>query len=559
MVKKTDKTTKDKTMAGTCEDDPKNAAHACQDRESMIEDDYQCTGNLEQDFTELCSRASFTEIPRVVSRGPCRLTTSRSCLRSEGDDSDSSSDKAGQASSRHNSDRFIYFKPSIQVELEEEDAKSVRGIYIRGWKINDKMMGIFSKCLPELTHLHEINLWNVGLTDNTFCSFLEILPHCTNLKTVVVEGNPLPQQSYYKLITDNLPLAHISLRNNQISDDGAKLISQALQNQSTTNRNLVSLILSFNHISDLGASYIAQALRLNRSLLWLSLSNNLIGDEGALALAEILGHFALTHSEVVQRRLLLLERDSQEQPRSPSLSRHTDTKPDRPPSHQSTALNEKTDKAQGASKNNKSVVKKKDKDKETQKKEDKAGANVQTSGTSSLTNPNGHNKKEETKSTKKQISNPEQKNVKGKPVKSATKRAPLSDQEVEPAEVTHPLLEPAEHRSGKVYLSGNKVLISLQLLSNRITEKGLKGFLAAMETQIQESKPIPGTRSQTGLLRLALGNNNFLPDNANFLRLQELMQARDPVHHLSRPSADEQGTGHSTGSREVLRDGKLQA
>lgn len=85
-----------------------------------------------------------------------------------------------------------------------------------------------------------------------------------------------------------------------------------------------------------------QGLRLNRSLLSLSLAHNQIGDEGALKLAEVsarrlpapleeprvargsfrqllalqvLGPFALTHTEVVERRRLLLEKEAQERGR----------------------------------------------------------------------------------------------------------------------------------------------------------------------------------------------------------------------------------------------------
>lgn len=107
---------------------------------------------------------------------------------------------------------------------------------------------------------------------------------------------------------------HLSLRNNNIDDHGAQLMGQALSTLHTCNRTLVSLNLGFNHIGDEGAGYIAdvrapeggarpagcppaglwvtplptpQGLRLNRSLLWLSLAHNRIEDKGALKLAEV--------------------------------------------------------------------------------------------------------------------------------------------------------------------------------------------------------------------------------------------------------------------------------
>ncbi|CAI9597844.1 unnamed protein product, partial [Staurois parvus] len=505
-----------------------------QDKTSLSTDDYQCTGNLEQDFTELCSRLGYTEFPRVLNRP--RLPSTPTSEKTTFDDTDLTLDKDSQIA--HITDRFSYFKPSIQIEVDKEDGKSVREISIRGWKIDDKMMGIFSKCLPALTNLHKISLWNVGLTDATFSSFLTILQCCPSIRVFALEGNPLPQQSYYKLISDDIVLSHIFLRTNKINEEGARLISQALRNLKMTNKNLASLVLSYNHITDEGARHIAQALRFNRSLLSLNLSSNQISDDGALALAEVLGLFSLTHAEIVQRRRLLLEKEAQEQPRSPTISRHADSKSERPPSHHSNSAIEKGDKAQ-AQKTKQSIAKKKEK--ETLKKEEKSTNNM-TSGTSNAAaQAGGTTKKDDLKTAKKQIANPDQKNIRGESVKSATRRAPPPEQELaEPMEVTNPLLEQAEFRDGKVLLPGNKVLISLNISRNKISELGLKGFLTAMETQMAETKPIPGTRSHTGLLRLAVGNNNFPADCPTLMKLQEILLPRDPILKSCKSAEEEQ-------------------
>lgn len=82
--------------------------------------------------------------------------------------------------------KYVFFRPTIQVELEQEDSKSVKEIYIRGeprsphlpqfppaplapprsetpasswpvgWKVEERILGIFSKCLPPLTQLQAI-------------------------------------------------------------------------------------------------------------------------------------------------------------------------------------------------------------------------------------------------------------------------------------------------------------------------------------------------------------------------------------------------------------------
>lgn len=125
-------------------------------------------------------------------------------------------------------------------------------------------------------------------------------------------------------------ITHLSLRNNRIGDEGARLIGSALSTTKSANKNLLSLNLAFNAIGDAGATHIAQVqprtdfvfplydplmsvevltlfssqgLRLNRALLCLSLSNNQIGDSGAAHLAavciEISDHVVLKYSLLI--------------------------------------------------------------------------------------------------------------------------------------------------------------------------------------------------------------------------------------------------------------------
>uniref|UniRef100_A0A8C5QTH8 Leucine-rich repeat-containing protein 71 n=1 Tax=Leptobrachium leishanense TaxID=445787 RepID=A0A8C5QTH8_9ANUR len=468
-------------------------ALASLDRSALTAEEYQCTGVLEQDFIELCLRMGYIEVPKIMAH-PTPATLAN-------EETDSVTD--GPAGAGQTTDRFSFFRPKVQVVLESDDPKSVRELHIRGWKIDEKMMGILAKCLPALASLHTISWWNVGLTEDTFSWFLRILRQCPCVR-----------------------LTSITLRTNMVDDEGARLISQALQSLQVTNKNLVSLNLAFNHVSDRGAGYIAEALRLHRSLLSLNLAGNRVGDKGALALAEILRHFPLTHKEIVERRKILMEKELQKQPRSPATSQHEDSKSDRPPSHQN------TEKSQAA-KAMKVSGKKKEKD--TPKKEDKSTTN--NHATSSTTSLSAQAKKEDTKAARKQLANPDPKPVRGKPVKSATKRGAVSEQEPEPSEVTNPLLEAAESRHGQIFLYGNKVLMNLNVSGNRITEDGLSGFLSSMETQVRESKLIPGTRTPTGLLRLSLARNSFSPSSPVFLRLQELMLGRDPTSNP--PSTEE--------------------
>ncbi|XP_069073966.1 leucine-rich repeat-containing protein 71 isoform X2 [Pleurodeles waltl] len=504
MGKKSERSAKDKLSIVNNEEEAKSA------------DDYQCTGNLEQDFTELCNLVGFMEIPRVIIRERTPLASN---LEKGGrDESDSVSEKDPQEALSIVLEKFTYFKPSIQVDTENDDPKSAREVYIRGWKIDERMLGVLTKCLPALSNLQEIRLWNVALTDATFGMFIGILPRCTHLKTLVLDGNPLEQQPYHKLITEDVTASHLVLRNNKIDDEGAKLIGQALSNLKLGHKSLVSLNLSYNHIGNEGAGSIAEGLRRNRSLLWLDLSHNRIKDEGATKLAEVLGHFSLTHKEVVEQRQLLMAKE---------VSTKTfDTKTDRPQSHQSSTGVEKGSQLlkQGRSASNKKY-------KETSKKDEKPG----TMQSGAMTSQSGQSKKEDLKGAKKQLSNIDQKTVRGRGPKSARdKRPPAAETENLTFQATDttlqdPLLEPAEHRDGQVFMPGNKVLISLNLTRNQITEQGLKAFLMAIETQTQETKQFPGTKIHIGLLRLAISKNNFPENNETFLKIQELMMPRDPL------------------------------
>ncbi|XP_029393616.1 leucine-rich repeat-containing protein 71 [Mus pahari] len=525
VTKKGDRAAKDKTastLPPVGEEEPKNP------------EEYQCTGVLETDFAELCTRSGYMDFPKVVTRPRVQQISVPSASLSEKPVQDDQRLSASCSQSSLES-KYVFFRPTIQVELEQEDSKAVKEIFIRGWKVEDRILGIFSKCLPSLSQLQAINLWKVGLTDKTLTTFIALLPLCSStLRKVSLEGNPIPEQSFNKLMGLDSTIVHLSLRNNNINDHGAYLLGQALSTLHNSNRTLVSLNLAFNHIGDVGAGYIADGLRLNRSLLWLSLAHNHIQDKGALKLAEVLRPFELTHREVVERRRLLLVKGTQERSRSPSSSRHGDTKAEREKSQtlgiSNVTLVDKQEKMQSL-KAPKTISKKKEKTGEVVKKEEKLGSGQSpTQGTPK--------KEDATKAGKGKVTIPEQKMSKGKATKMGAKekRSILLESElvVEATEMVNPLLEPVEHRDGKVFLPGNKVLLHLNLLRNQITEVGLEGFLTAVQYQVQVSKSKTSPKAPLGLLWLSLEKNCFDPQCPTHIMIQELMLPRDPVKAKAR-------------------------
>uniref|UniRef100_A0A8C2ZYP4 Leucine rich repeat containing 71 n=1 Tax=Cyclopterus lumpus TaxID=8103 RepID=A0A8C2ZYP4_CYCLU len=243
-------------------------------------DEYQCSGDVETDFPGLCALLDIKDIPTVITRQPAPSTT-----ETEG----------GKQELKHN----IY--------------SNLFQIYT-GWKVDEQIARVIQKMCPSLSNCHRfvlvclVRCWQAGLTDRMVVSLMDTVSRCSNLRAVTLEGNHLPERSYHLLLSEDSALTHVSLRNNRMGDEGAQLIGSALSTTRSANKNLLSLNLAFNSIGDAGATHIAQGLRFNRGLLVLSLCNNHIGDSGAAHLAAILGEFALTHEEVVERRKMLLER-----------------------------------------------------------------------------------------------------------------------------------------------------------------------------------------------------------------------------------------------------------
>ncbi|XP_048785083.1 leucine-rich repeat-containing protein 71 [Lagopus muta] len=446
---------------------------------------YQCCGLLQQDLTELCAWAGITSIPRVTVRPSCAATEGAEPCR------------PGER--------------CIQVELQNDnDPRSICGVFLRGWKVDEEMLGVLSKCLPALGSLKTLNLWSTGLTDHVLPVLGTMVARCPRLWSLTLEGNPLPEHSFHVLMGASSTLSHLSLRNNCIDDRAAQLLGQGLSSMSSSNHSLLSLVLSFNRISDVGAEHIAEGLRWNRSLLSLSLAHNRIGDAGAVKLAEVLQPFKLRHEEVVERRRLLME--EQGQPRAAeSSSGH--------------ALSLQVSAAAG-----------------------KLSATKQRTGT---TKKKELLRKDKSKQSKKSTAPSDSRPGRSRGAKGAIEEQ--QDTEAgDLAEPSHPLLEPGLHCGGNVILPGNRVLLNLNLscecgaggawlqhgpipmlvssppTDNRITERGLGALLAAVEGQEQQE----GAGGRQGLRCLSLNRNNFSSTCAAFTRLQELLLQRDPLPKL---------------------------
>ncbi|XP_030267788.1 leucine-rich repeat-containing protein 71 isoform X3 [Sparus aurata] len=376
---------------------------------AMTFDEYQCSGNVEIDFPGLCALLDMKDLPTVSTKQPASSTT-----ESEGGVTDESESQIDAVSS--------WSKPCLQVELENEDPISAKSLKVSGWKVDEPTARVLQKMLPSLNKLQSLQFWQAGLTDQMVMSLVNTISLCSSLRTVTVEGNPLPERSFHLLLSEDSMLTHLSLRNNQIGDEGARLIGSALSTLRSANKSLLSLNLAFNSIGDAGAEHIAQ-----------------IGDAGAAHLAAILGEFPLTHEEVVERRKLLLERTQ-------SLSMRVDSNPSPASQLHSVPSSTSLSASKGEGKGKKNIM-----FKEPLKKEEK---------------PAAKSNKKSNLCDKSNTSIIEQ--VEGVEIEN-----PLLDQSV-------------QRRDGELILPGNATLTSLNLAGNRITEKSLPLFLKSLEMQGDE-------------------------------------------------------------------------
>ncbi|XP_035038948.2 leucine-rich repeat-containing protein 71 isoform X2 [Hippoglossus stenolepis] len=440
-------------------------------------DEYQCTGNVEIDFPGLCALLDLRCIPAVGTKQPA---SSSSTAETEGEDA---MDIPSQIK-----DTSYWSKPRLQVELENDDPLCAKSVKVSGWKVDEQIARVLQKMLPSLSHLQSLQFWQAGLTDPVVTSLVNTASLCSSLRVVSLEGNTLPEHCFHCLLSEDSVLTHLSLRNNRMGDTSARLIGSLLSTTRTSNKNLLSLNLAFNSIGDAGAAHIAQGLRLNRALLFLSLCNNQIGDSGAAHLAAVLGDFALTHDEVVERRKMLLERSQSTSLRVNSDQTPTDQLPLVP---SSTSLKE----------DNKGTSKKK----EAPKKEEKPATSKEKS----------NKKSSDVKAPPSKGGKPgdREKQPSAQEVQSST----ALNEQVESMEMGNPLLdESLQHRDGQLFLPGNTTLASLNLTGNRITERSLPQFLTSVGMQGEDG----------GLLRLCLQRNSFPPECETYVKIKEVMTLR---------------------------------
>eukprot|EP00105_Crassostrea_gigas_P042216 XP_019926364.1 PREDICTED: leucine-rich repeat-containing protein 71-like isoform X17 [Crassostrea gigas] len=534
----------------------KNQSAVSQDEEdpNKTPEPYSCTGNFQADFTELCRRTGMATIPAVVHRArPPTQAAPESSKPEKGKDKGKSAitepepepelDTEGENAEPPPKtyvvkDKFEFFKPCVQVEMENYDkGETVTEIYIRGWKIDDVMMNTLKQCWSVMEKLHTINLWNTGLNGETVSIMASTLPSIVNLRTLILDGNVVKEENWHELITDESPVQNLSLRHCGITDLGAKSIGEALGTVKRANTKLVSLNLAGNQISDQGAVDIANGLRMNRTLMSLSLASNQIGDKGAVKLGEVLSRFPLSHEEVVERRKQKSSMGSPDRNKSPPPSRRADSK-DRPGSVRSSSQHDKNDKSKqkqsaktkkDAGKGGKEPAKEEEKhDKSKGKKDDKGAAKKGTVSSSSFSkidkggNTTGRSSGASLVADTKNAAKGKTKGKdKGKP--SQAEPEDMGD-----SSFINPLTDEADFIEGQLWVPGNRLLINLNLSRNQIGEQGMAAILKAM--QYQTTLSLGSKSGGTGLMRICVFKNKISSESDIVRKINDIMLPKDPFY-----------------------------
>jgi len=157
-------------------------------------------------------------------------------------------------------------------------------INMRNYAIGDQYASAFSAAFNRLTLIDSIDLANNRLSNKGAITLIENAPF--QLKHLDLSGNNLSIPTYQAIANllsqPNRSLRELVLDNNHGGDQGAAILSQALD----SNNTLSYLSLSKNEITDMGAKSISDMLVYNVSLSVLFLHWNSIRGKGAVYLAD---------------------------------------------------------------------------------------------------------------------------------------------------------------------------------------------------------------------------------------------------------------------------------
>ncbi|KAJ3251971.1 Leucine-rich repeat-containing protein 71 [Chytriomyces hyalinus] len=446
------------------------------------------------------------------------------------------------------------FQPTVCIESREGDEdEEIYKVEVRGWKMSTKVLEILSLSLTSCSTITNLVLWNCNLNEGHFPSILSAVL-TANIKTLALDQNPaIPEHLYALLLSEDSLVKHLSLRMNRITCAGAKAIASTLK----LSRIIVSLNFWCNSIGKDGAAELAEALKFNQTLSSLSLAKNMIGDEGVAAFAKVLSNIPLQNEELVARKKAVADLDKlrREQEEDPMIKKaksrvgngfgrnFNGKKSEENLSKTTTNLDPKI--GPGAKKGGggmaggaanvssaaiaggKAAVNAKGGAPTAAKKTPEAPAAAAATvkkgapaATPAAADKAGKDKKAGGAAVA--AAAPAAKGAAGK--KGA--KVEETKEEVEESNELGSLNEPVFENNGQWYVIGNRTLNNINMRQNGITETSLKLLIEVLAEQDLSDEATP--EGMLGLFRVAILENNISKDNALYLQLQNLLDARSP-------------------------------
>ena len=97
----------------------------------------------------------------------------------------------------------------------------------------------------------------------------------------------------------------------------------------------------------------------------------------------------------------------------------------------------------------------------------------------------------------------------------------------------NPILEKCEIRNhNEHWIPGNRSLLNLNLSRNQITNKGVELLCNSVSFQVDYAHE-NGIRKAVGVMRISLRNNSFDSSDPVHVKLNHLLDSRDPTRTIS--------------------------
>ena len=132
--------------------------------------------------------------------------------------------------------------------------------------------------------LESLEISNNNIKDNGLTKILSTIPN-TLVRLIASDCNLTCDgaENIGKTLRTNITLKHLEISKNPIGDNGISAISDSLH--SKNNKTLIQLVVVSCEFHSKGAESVGEMMKANKTLKFLNVSNNLIGDDGISAIA----------------------------------------------------------------------------------------------------------------------------------------------------------------------------------------------------------------------------------------------------------------------------------